>query len=157
MTMTKVRSQYRIRTLRNLVKSIIRNCCESKKYQATSYPDPKPGPLTKDRTEQCFPFQVIGVDYACPIFSSKIRKDLKAYILLFSWSVSRDVSFELVPNLTASKFIRCLRRLIARRSRPKIKNNAKKFKVGTRLLQQTNNPFTPRGYWCPISLNTCNS
>ena len=84
MTMTKVRSQYWIRTLRNLVKFIIRNCCESKKYQATSYPDPKPGPLTKDRTEQCFPFQVIGVDYACPIFSSKTRKDLKAHILLFS-------------------------------------------------------------------------
>ena len=62
MTMTKVRSQYWIPTLKNLVKFIIRNCRAYKKYQATSYPDPKPGPLAKDRTEQCFPFQVIGID-----------------------------------------------------------------------------------------------
>ena len=64
--MKKVRSQYWIPTLKNLVKFIIRNCCACKKYQATSYPDPKPGPLTKDRMEQCFPFE--GVDYAGPIF-----------------------------------------------------------------------------------------
>ena len=67
-TMTKVRSQYWIPTLRNLVKCIIRNCCACKKYQAISYPDPKPGPFTNDRTEQCFPVEVIGVDYAGPIF-----------------------------------------------------------------------------------------
>ena len=133
MTMTKVCSQYWIPTLRNLVKFITRKCCESKKYQTTSYPDPKPGPLTKDRTEQCFPSQVTGVDYACPTFFSKTRKDLKAYILLFSCSVSRAVYLELVPKLTTSKFIRCLERLIARRGRPKIKNNVKKFKVVTKL------------------------
>ena len=80
MTMTKVHSQYWIPTLRNLVKLITRSCRAYKKYQAISYPDPKPGPSTKDRTEQRFPFQVIGVDYAGPIFFS-FRKDLKAYIL----------------------------------------------------------------------------
>ena len=68
MPMTKVRSQYWISTRRNLVKFSIRNCRTCKKYQATSYPDPKSGPLTKDRTEQCFPLQVIGADYAGPIF-----------------------------------------------------------------------------------------
>ena len=65
-TMKKVHSQYWTLILRNLVKFIIRNCCACKKYQATSYPDPKPGPLTKDRMEQCFPFE--DVDYAGPIF-----------------------------------------------------------------------------------------
>ena len=28
----------------------------------------KPGPLPKDRTEKCFPFEVIGTDYAGPIY-----------------------------------------------------------------------------------------
>ena len=70
MAMTKVRSQYWIPTLRNLVKLIIRNCRTCKKYQATSYPEPKPIPLTKDRAEEFFPFQVIGIDYAGPIFLS---------------------------------------------------------------------------------------
>ena len=74
MTMKNVRSQYWIPTLRNHVNFITRNCCASKKYQARSYPDPKPGPLTKDRTEQCFQSQVIDVDYLCPIFFQRPRK-----------------------------------------------------------------------------------
>ena len=69
---------------------------------------------------QCFPFPVIGVDYARPIFyCSNTRKDLKAYILLFLCSVSRAVYLELVPNIT-SEFIRCLKKLIARRGIPKV-------------------------------------
>ena len=70
MTVTKVRSQHWIPTLINLVKRIIRNCRTCKKYQATSYSEPKPIPLTKDKAEECFPFQVIGIDYAGPIFLS---------------------------------------------------------------------------------------
>ena len=142
MTMTKVRSQYWIPTLRNLVTFIIRNCRACKKYQATAYPDPpKPELLTKDRTEQCLPFQVISVDYAGPIFyRSKTRKYLKEYILLFSCSGSRAVYLELVPNLTTSEFIRCLKRLIARRGRPKIIycGVAKSFIARAKLLQKIN-------------------
>ena len=51
MTMIKVRSQNWIPTRRNLVKSFIRNCRACKKYQATFDPNPKPGPLSKDRTD----------------------------------------------------------------------------------------------------------
>ena len=73
---------YWILTLRNLVKFIIRNAC--KKYQFTCYADPNPGPLTKDKTEQYFPFQVIGVDYAGLIFYlSKTRKDWKNTFFCF--------------------------------------------------------------------------
>ena len=141
MAMTKVRSQYWIPTLRNLAKFIIRNCRPCKKYQATSCPDPNPGQLAKDRTEQYFPFQVIGVDYAGPIFyRSKTRKDFKAYILLFSCSVSRAIYLELVPKLTTSEFIRCVKRLIATRGRPKIiySDNAKTFIAVAKLLQKIN-------------------
>ena len=141
MTMSQVRSDYWIPTLRNRTKSIIRKCNTCKKFRAVSYPEPKPGLLTKDRTEQCFPFQVIGVDYAGPIYyRSKIKRDLKAYILLFSCSVSRAVYLELTPNLITSEFIRCLKRLIARRGRPKIiySDNAKTFKAGAKLLHKIN-------------------
>ena len=90
MTMTKVHSRYLIPTLRKLFKFIIRKCLACKKYQATSYPVPKPGPLRKARTEQCFTFQGTGVNCAGHIFHcSTTKKDLKAYILLFSCSVSR--------------------------------------------------------------------
>ena len=139
MTMTKVCFHYWILALRNLVKFIIRNCHACKKYQATCYADPNPGPLTKDKTEQYFPFQVIDVDYAGLIFYlSKTRKDLKACILLFSCCVSRAVFLESGPKLTTSEFGRCLKRLIARRGRPKIIyiDYVKTFKARAKLLQK---------------------
>ena len=61
-----------------------------KRNHATTYPNPKPGPLTKDKTEQYYLFQVIGVDYAGPVSNrSKTSKYFKAYILLFSCSQKR--------------------------------------------------------------------
>ena len=84
MTMTKVRSQFLIPTLRNPVKFIIRNFFTCNKYQASYYLDPKLKLLTRDRTKQSFKFQVIGADYKDPIFYClRARKDWKAYILLF--------------------------------------------------------------------------
>ena len=139
--MTKLRPQYWIPTLRNLLKFIIRNCRACQKYQATSYPDPKPGPLTKGRAEKCFSFQVIGVDYASPIFYRlKTRKDLKAYIIFHSCSVCRAVYLELLPNLGSGEFARCLKRVIASRRRPEIiySDSAKTFKAGSKLLQKIN-------------------
>ena len=43
---------------------------------------------------------------------SKGKKDLKAYILLFSCSVSRALHLELMANLSTTKFIKSLKRLI---------------------------------------------
>ena len=61
------------------------------------------------------------------------------YILLFSCSVSRAVYLQLVPNFT-SEFIRCLKRLMVRRERPKIvySENVKTFKAEAKLLQKIN-------------------
>ena len=65
---------------------------------------------------------------------------MKAYILLFSCSVSSALYLELVPDITASEFIRCLKRLTDRRGRAKIiySDNAKTFKAGAKLLHKIN-------------------
>ena len=60
----------------------------------------------------------IGTDYAGPIYyKTKKKNELKAYILLFSCSVTRAVHIELVSNLTTTEFIKSLKRLIPK---PKI-------------------------------------
>ena len=62
------------------------------------------------------PFQVIGTDYAGPIYyRTKTKKKSKAYILIFSCNVSRPVHLELIPNTTTKEFIKCLKQLIARK------------------------------------------
>ena len=68
MTMTNVRSTFWISSLRQLTKSIIRNCYECKRHYAVPYPQPKPGLLPKNRSEPSMPFQVIGTDYVGPIY-----------------------------------------------------------------------------------------
>ena len=65
---------------------------------------------------------------------------LKAYILLFSCSVTRAVHIELVSNLTTTEFIKSFKRLILWRGKPKIvySDNAKTFKAGAKWLANIN-------------------
>ena len=65
------------------------------------------------------------------------KKDSKAYILLFSCSLSRAVHLELTPNLTTNEFIKRFKRLIARRGRPKTvdSDNAKTFQAVAQWLK----------------------
>ena len=121
MTMSHVRSLFWIPHSRRLSKSVIRNCYGCKKFRSLPHHSPKPGPLPKDRAEKCFPFEVIGTDYAGPIYYKSIKKsELKAHILLFSCSVTRAVHAELVSNLSNTEFIKSFKRLISRRGKPKI-------------------------------------
>ena len=105
MTISHVRSLFWIPHLRCLSKSVIRNCYGCKKVyhtitarkvskygpEKTPYLDafhavhsPKPRPLPKDRTKKCFSFEVIGTDYAGPIYSkTKKKSELKAYLTIF--------------------------------------------------------------------------
>ena len=116
MTMSHVRSLFWIPHLRRLSKPVIRNCYGCRKFRSLPYHSPKPGPLPKDRTEKCFPFEVIGTDYAGPIYyKTKKTSELEAYILLFSCSVTRAVHIELVSSLTTTEFIKSFKRLISRR------------------------------------------
>ena len=81
----------------------------------------KPGLLARDRIEQALPFEIVGIDYAGPLYYKfKGKKELKAYILLLSCSVSRADHLELVSNLSTNEFIRSFRRLISRRGKPSV-------------------------------------
>ena len=94
--------------------------------------------ITKRHVRSSHALQVIGTDYAGPIYyCTKSKKESKAYIL-FSCSLSRAVHLQLTPNLTANEFIKCFKRLIARRGRPKTvySDNAKIFQAAAKWLKQ---------------------
>ena len=81
--------------------SVVRKCYGCKRFNSLPYLGVKPGPLPNYRTEQAIPFQVIGTDFAGPIYyRTKTKKEQKAYILIFSCSVSRAVHLELISNTT---------------------------------------------------------
>ena len=64
--------------------------------------------------------------------SSKVR------IALFTCAVTRAVHLELVADLSAPTFRRCLRRFIARRGVPAliVSDNAKTFKATAKALER---------------------
>lgn len=80
-----------------------------------------PGPLPEDRTTVATAFEVIGTDFAGPIrYKQRNKREGKAYLAVFTCSLSRAVHLELLPSLLTDKYIQCLKRLIARRGRPRV-------------------------------------
>ena len=119
MTMAEVRQYYWIPKLRSLVKKVRKNCYGCKRFQVTALAKPPPGNLPLDRTVGSRAFQVVGVDYAGPLyFKVSQNKEAKAYILLFSCSLTRAIHLQALQDLSTDEFIRLLKLFIARRGRP---------------------------------------
>ena len=66
LTMARIRDQYWIPTLRQLVKRIIKRCYGCKRFNISHYPKPSQGLMPTDRTKQDLPFSLMGTDYAGP-------------------------------------------------------------------------------------------
>ncbi len=110
LTMAAVRETYWFPRLRSITKSIIRECWDCKRFQATAVQTPPPGLLPRYITEGDTAFEVIGVDFAGPIRYKKTnRGEGKAYLALFACNLRRAVQMELLPNLETETFIPCLK------------------------------------------------
>ena len=121
LTMAKVRETHWIPRLRKLVKRCRKRCWGCKRFNVSAFKTPPPGQLPTTRTEGQTPFQVVGVDFAGPIrYQSKGKVEKKAYLALYACSLTRGVYLELLPNLQTAEFLDSLKRLIARRGRPKL-------------------------------------
>ena len=139
LTMAKVREQYWIPRLRQQVKRIIKRCHSCKRFQAVALATPPLGQLPLERTRGSGAFEVVGVDFACPIKYLKLsRKEGKAYLVLFACRLSRALYLEVLPNLETATFLESLKRLIARRGRPStiFSDNGRTLVRATKLLRE---------------------
>ena len=133
-TLTQVRSRFWIVKGRQVVKRILAKCNICKKLEGMSYGTPNAPPLPEFRLSDDFAFTNIGVDYAGPLYVKDIyaQSDVmhKTYIVLYTCACSRAIHLDLVPDATASAFIRSLQRFISRRGTPSqvLSDNGKTFK-----------------------------
>ena len=149
LTMAAIREEYWIPTLRQLVKSVRSACWGCKRFRAIPLTVPPPGPLPTDRTLGGAAFEVIGTDFAGPIyFKLSQKREGKAYLVIFSCSLSRAVHLELVPNLETTTFLPCLKRLIARRGRPAViySDNGRTFIKAAKWLKQVRRDEQLQGF-----------
>ena len=114
-TMAKVRKLYWVPRLRRLTKRIVKSCHGCRRFQAQAFSSPPQGDLPKDRTEGQTPFQVVGVDTAGPLkYRKNAKTEEKAYMLLYSCSLTRALFLDLLPNLETKEFLASFKRFIAR-------------------------------------------
>ena len=80
-----------------------------------------------------------AIDFTGPLYlkGKTESSSNKTWICLFTCCVTRAIHLELVPDMTTTTFIRCLKRFSARRGLPRrsILDNAKTFKAAAKLIK----------------------
>ena len=119
LTMTRIREHYWIPRLRQLTKKTIRSCFGCKHFQAVALKKPPTASRPAERTIEDRPYQVVGLDFAGSIVYKESEKVCgKAYILLFTCSLTRALCLELLPDQSLELILPTLKRFFARRGRP---------------------------------------
>ncbi|XP_068734548.1 uncharacterized protein [Montipora capricornis] len=133
-TLTELRSCFWVVKGRQAVKTVIAKCSVCKKIEGRRYSVPHSPTLPEFRSSDEFAFSRVGVDFAGPMYVRDIFAKgggmNKVYIALFTCATSRAVHLELVPSLTAERFIKALARFKGRRGTPTliVRDNGKTFK-----------------------------
>ena len=111
--MSKVHEEHWIPKLRALAKKVLSRCYRCKRFHTTAEPSPPQGNLPKERTEGEMPFDVVGVDYAGPIYYQSKKDEKKSYILLYTCSLTRGLHLELLPDLSCEEFLASFKRCLS--------------------------------------------
>ena len=139
LTMSKVRDNYWITKLRSITKRVLAKCSGCKRFHATNAPAPPQGNLPGERSEGSIPFDVVGVDFAGHITVKTGKKATnKAYIILYTCSLTRGLHLELLPNMTCEEFLTSFKRFTAARGRPAkiISDNGSTFIAASKWIKK---------------------
>ena len=133
-----IREKWWIPRGRQVVKSVLRKCVACNKVQGKPFSAPPYPPLPIERCAKFKPFEVTGVDYTGAILVKSGSTVTKAYVILFTCSITRAVHLELVYSLSEEVFLDALVKFSARRSFPKllISDNAKTFEGSAKTLKE---------------------
>ena len=136
--MSKVREEHWIPKLRALAKKVLSHCYGCKRFHTTPEPSSPQGNLPKERTEGETPFDVVGVDYAGPIYYQSKKDEKKSYILVYTCSLTRGLHLELLPDLSCEEFLASFKRFVAVRGRPRkiISDNGKTFHAASKWIKK---------------------
>nr|XP_022908348.1 uncharacterized protein LOC111419719 [Onthophagus taurus] len=113
--MSILRNNYWILGGRRPVRSAIAKCVVCKRHNRKPFVTDN-APLPLDRVRDAGVFEIVGIDFAGPLF---LKTGEKAWICLFTCAIYRAVHLELCTSLTVAGFVQALRRFIARRGRPR--------------------------------------
>ena len=117
--LAELRQRYWIPKVRSALKKIAMSCHVCRKHNA------KPDPLLMASLPQSRlhaftpPFYNTGVDHFGPLLVKESRSTVKRYGCLFTCLMTRAVHLEVAHSLETDSFIIALRRMMARRGKPR--------------------------------------
>ena len=114
--MSALREKFWILGGRKVLKAVIEKCMNCRRFDSKPLQSVPVG-LPLNRVRDAGVFEVVGVDFAGPIY---LKGGKKAWICLLTCAVYRAVHLELVTSLSTASFLMALRRHIARRGRPRV-------------------------------------
>ncbi|GBM93776.1 hypothetical protein AVEN_252744-1 [Araneus ventricosus] len=97
----KLRERYWIIAAKRNICSVVKNCMVCKKFAAKSLTAP-PIHLPLDRIRELAVFEITHIDLCGPLF---IKPKAKAWIVLFTCAVYREIHLEVVTSLSTEAFI----------------------------------------------------
>ena len=140
-TLAQVRQESWIPQGKRETKRVVSRCTICRRYEGPPYALPPMPSLPRDRVSKSEPFQSIGLDYLGPILVKEGRNRVKFWVCLFTCLAIRAIHLEWIRNLTASQFLCCFRRFVARRGKPRhiISDNASQFQLTEKVLDVSGN------------------
>lgn len=138
-TLYLIRQQFWIPSGQDTVRRVLNKCLTCFRMKTRNIHQIM-GNLPKDRIVPSRPFSKVGIDFAGPILTKPNLKrskiTIKSYIAIFICFCTKAVHLEIVSDLTTAAFLACLRRFIARRSRPSMiwSDNATNFRGAKNIL-----------------------
>ncbi|GFT05033.1 integrase catalytic domain-containing protein [Trichonephila clavipes] len=106
-----LRERFWICKFRRTIRSVVNKCTKCRRNKAEPMLG-EPTPLSADRVENSTVFEVIGIDFAGPLF---LKNGETEWVALFTCVVYRALHLELVASLSTDSFLLALRRFISRR------------------------------------------
>ena len=137
-TLAEFRSQFWVIKGRSVVKRILRSCVICRRHEGKPSRVPPPPPLPAFRVREAPPFTNTGVDFAGPLYvKDPGGGQSKVWIALYTCCVTRAIHLELVPDMTASTFIRSFKRFSSRRGLPALilSDNGKTFEAAAKEIK----------------------
>ena len=117
--LAELRQGYWIPKVRSALKKVAKSCYVCRKHKAKQDP-PLMASLPQSRLRTFTPpFYNTGVDYFGPLLVKERRLTVKRYGCLFTCLVTRAVHLGIAHSLEADSFIMVLRRMMARRGKPR--------------------------------------
>ena len=135
-TITELRSKFWIINCRKLVTNFISKCVTCRRVEGPHYKSQPSSQLPPFRVRRSFPFSNTGLDYIGSFLVRQIydidndTQMHNVHVVLYTCAATRAVHLDLVPDTSASSFLRSLKRFIGRRGVPTlmISDNASCFK-----------------------------